>query len=53
MKVAGVAMRPLRAATQRDAVQVIDQRLLPHRLHLETLCTPQQVHTAIRDMWVR
>jgi methylthioribose-1-phosphate isomerase len=46
-------MRPLRAVPQRDAVEVIDQRLLPHRLHLETLRTPQQVFTAIRDMWVR
>jgi methylthioribose-1-phosphate isomerase len=53
LKVAGEAMRPLRATAQRDAVQVIDQRLLPHRLHLETLRTPQQVFTAIRDMWVR
>jgi methylthioribose-1-phosphate isomerase len=53
MKVAGAAMRPLRATVQRDAVRVIDQRLLPHRLHLETLNTPQQVFTAIRDMWVR
>lgn len=53
MKVAGVAMRPLRGTPQRDAVQVIDQRLLPHRLQLETLRTPQQVFIAIRDMWVR
>jgi methylthioribose-1-phosphate isomerase len=53
MKVAGKAMRPLRANAQRDAVQIIDQRLLPHRLHLETLYTQQQVLTAIRDMWVR
>jgi methylthioribose-1-phosphate isomerase len=53
MKVAGIAMRPLRAVANRDAVEVIDQRLLPHRLHLETLRTPQQVFTAIRDMWVR
>ena len=53
MKVAGKAMRPLRATAQRDAVQIIDQRLLPHRLHLETLYTQQQVFTAIRDMWVR
>ncbi len=53
MKVNGVAMRPLRASAQRDAVEVIDQRLLPHRLQLETLRTPQQVFTAIRDMWVR
>ncbi len=53
MKAAGVAMRPLRATAARDAVEVIDQRLLPHRLQLETLRTPQQVFTAIRDMWVR
>ncbi len=46
-------MRTLCATAQRDAVQVIDQRLLPHRLQLETLRTAQQVHTAIRDMWVR
>ena len=32
---------------------VIDQRLLPHRLHLVRLDTPQAVFTAIRDMWVR
>jgi methylthioribose-1-phosphate isomerase len=53
MKVGGVAMRPLRALPGRDAVEVIDQRLLPHRLQFETLRTPQQVFTAIRDMWVR
>ena len=27
--------------------------MLPHRLLLETLSTPAQVFTAIRDMWVR
>ncbi len=53
MKVGGVALRPLRGTAQRDAVQVIDQRGLPHRLELATLHTPQQVFTAIRDMWVR
>jgi len=53
MKVDGVAMRPLRALPERDAVLVIDQRLLPHRLHLETLRKPDEVFTAIRDMWVR
>ena len=53
MKVAGQPMRPLRATTARDAVMVIDQRLLPHRLHLVRLDTPQAVFTAIRDMWVR
>ena len=53
MRVAGQPMRPLRATKARDAVMVIDQRLLPHRLHLERLDTPQAVFTAIRDMWVR
>ncbi len=53
MKVAGQALRPLRAAATRDAVTVIDQRLLPHRLQMQTLATPQDVFTAIRDMWVR
>jgi len=53
MIVAGQALRPLRAMPGRDAVQVIDQRLLPHRLQMERLATPQAVFTAIRDMWVR
>ena len=53
MKVAGVALRPLRPTPQRDAVLVIDQRALPHELRFERLQTPQAVHTAIREMWVR
>ena len=53
MKVGGIAMRPLRAAPERDAVLVIDQRALPHQLLIERLSTAQAVHTAIRDMWVR
>ncbi len=53
MKVAGQALLPLRAESQRSAVVVIDQRLLPHRLHTERLQTVQAVVTAIRDMWVR
>jgi methylthioribose-1-phosphate isomerase len=53
MKVAGVPTRPLRAHAARDAIEVIDQRLLPHRFVTETLRTPRQVYTAIRDMWVR
>jgi methylthioribose-1-phosphate isomerase len=53
MQVNGVALRPLRAAPGRDAVIVIDQRALPHKLVLERLATPAAVHTAIRDMWVR
>jgi methylthioribose-1-phosphate isomerase len=52
MKVGGHDLRPLRVAGD-DAVVVIDQRALPHRLAFETLATPQAVFTAIRDMWVR
>ena len=53
MNVAGQALRPLRADSQRSAVLVIDQRLLPHRLHTERLQSVQAVVVAIRDMWVR
>jgi methylthioribose-1-phosphate isomerase len=53
MKVGGQAMRPLWPAPGRDALMVIDQRALPHRLLVECLTTPQAVFTAIRDMWVR
>ncbi len=53
MIVDGQPLRPLRAEPGRDAVQVIDQRALPHRLVFERLATPEAVHTAIRDMWVR
>ena len=53
MNVGGQALRPLRAEPGRDAVLVIDQRLLPHRLQMERLNSPQAVFTAIRDMWVR
>jgi methylthioribose-1-phosphate isomerase len=53
MIVGGVSLRPLAAAAERDALIVIDQRALPHRLGFERLRTPQDVYTAIRDMWVR
>ena len=53
MHVNGQPLRPLRATSSRDAVVVIDQRLLPHRLQFETLSSPESVFTAIRDMWVR
>jgi len=53
MKVNGKPQRPLRASPSRDAVVVIDQRALPHRLQFETLASPEDVFTAIRDMWVR
>jgi methylthioribose-1-phosphate isomerase len=53
VKVGGQALRPLRGTAQCDAVEVIDQRLLPHRLHIERLRSAREVYTAIRDMWVR
>jgi methylthioribose-1-phosphate isomerase len=46
-------MRPLWPTRQRDALCVIDQRALPHRLQVERLTSAGEVHTAIRDMWVR
>ncbi|MBL8306259.1 MAG: S-methyl-5-thioribose-1-phosphate isomerase, partial [Rubrivivax sp.] len=53
MKVGGVPMRPVRGLATRDGIEVIDQRLLPHRLQVQTLRTAPEVFTAIRDMWVR
>ena len=53
MNVGGRPLRPIRALPSREAVEVIDQRLLPHRLQIEQLASAQAVHTAIRDMWVR
>jgi methylthioribose-1-phosphate isomerase len=46
-------LRPLRALAAADAVEVIDQRDLPHALTLRTLRSTADVFTAIRDMWVR
>ncbi len=46
-------LRPLRALPGNDGVEVIDQRALPHAVALRTLHTPQEMFTAIRDMWVR
>jgi methylthioribose-1-phosphate isomerase len=53
VNVGGRALRPIRALASRDAVEVIDQRVLPHRLQIERLGSAQAVHTAIREMWVR
>ena len=49
----GVDRQTLRALPGGDAVEVIDQRWLPHRVRMETLASPEAVVTAIRDMWVR
>ncbi len=53
MQVAGRALRPLRALTDGSAIEVIDQRLLPHELRFERLRSAAEVFTAIRDMWLR
>lgn len=53
MRVGGTDLRPIAALPGGRGVRVIDQRLLPHRLVFEDLATPEAVHTAIRDMWVR
>lgn len=49
----GTALRPLREAASGDAIEVIDQRRLPHDLVWTALHTPQAVFDAIRDMVVR
>lgn len=53
MRVDGRAMRTLWATPGRDALEVIDQRLLPHRLQVERLADVAAVRDAIRDMVVR
>ena len=53
MIVGGEPMRPLRPAAEGDALWVIDQRALPHRLQWQRLATPAAVDRAIREMWVR
>ena len=53
MLVDGKASRTLWPAADQDALFVIDQRQLPHRVVVERLADPAAVHRAIRDMWVR
>ncbi len=53
MIVNGHPLRPIRALPCRTAVEVIDQRALPHRLSLVRLESPQDVFNAIRQMGVR
>ena len=53
MIVGGQALRPVRALPGRRAVEVIDQRVLPHQLLMRPLATPRDVFVAIREMWVR
>ena len=53
MRVDGQPRRTLWPAATGDAVFVIDQRQLPHRLAVESLASVETVFVAIRDMWVR
>ena len=53
MQVNGQPMRTLRPAPAGDALIVIDQRLLPHRLQERVLKSARDVFVAIREMWVR
>jgi len=53
MQVDGQARRTLWPAAGRDALQVIDQRRLPHAVAVERLDSVEAVFAAIRDMWVR
>jgi len=53
MRVDGQARRTVWPTAARDALQVIDQRQLPHALRIERLDSVDAVFVAIRDMWVR
>jgi methylthioribose-1-phosphate isomerase len=53
MQVKGEALRPVRALPGQQAIEVIDQRTLPHRLQMRALSSPRDVFVAIREMWVR
>ena len=53
MQLDGQPRRTLWPAATRDALWVIDQRQLPHRLAMERLGSVEAVLVAIRDMWVR
>ncbi len=56
MKVAGRHQRTLWPAAGEDpgqAVEVIDQRLLPHQWRVARLASIADVHRAIAEMWVR
>lgn len=53
MRVQGEACRTIRPEPGAAAVQVIDQRGLPHRFEWRRLDDLPSVVTAIREMWVR
>lgn len=53
MNIGGQAFRTIWPGDAGDSIQVIDQRLLPHRFEIVTLATLDEVATAIHDMTVR
>ncbi len=53
MKVDGKDMRPVWFNHESQAVQVIDQRFLPHKLIVEDLLTVDRTIYAIKEMFVR
>jgi len=53
MRVDGRAMRTIWLAEDEQAVDIIDQRLLPHELVIVRLTTLDEAERAIRDMQVR
>ena len=53
MNVNGKHFRTIWPTADGRAVQIIDQRLLPHTFSIETLSTVEEFAVAIRDMWVR
>jgi len=53
MQVDGRRQRTLWPAPGKNALHVIDQRQLPHRVVVERLSSVDEVAAAIRDMWVR
>ncbi|MDD7973379.1 S-methyl-5-thioribose-1-phosphate isomerase [Roseinatronobacter alkalisoli] len=53
MKINGTPYRSIWRDAASDAVQIIDQRWLPHELRIVPLRNLNDFATAIRDMWVR
>ena len=53
MQVGGRGYRTIWPNEDGWAVDVIDQRWLPHEFHVATLRTVAEAATAIREMWVR
>lgn len=53
MNIGGRPYRTLWELPDAGGIEVIDQRVLPHRFATATLRTPDDVAVAIREMWVR